>query len=185
MANSFPPLLTLDVKRHLVPKLRFLKHTLGATSINTSKNESTLSSRIRTRIPPHYYGTRLEKTLAPYHAFLMYVGLPHGEELLQDDARRLKELLSACRSLKMFGALCNRWLMVEQLREQRERAGGSVDGNSGVHNLSPSTLKKENRNHGSNHNGTDTCVRFYFSKGFAFSGTKRAPFSFFSIRHSI
>ena len=120
-----------------------------------------------------------------WHAFLMYVGLPHGEELLQDDARCLKELLSACRSLKMFGALCNRWLMVEQLREQRERAGGSVDGNSGVHNLSPSTLKKENRNHGSNHNGTDTCVRFYFSKGFAFSGTKRAPFSFFSIRHSI
>eukprot|EP00539_Tryblionella_compressa_P004060 CAMPEP_0178750382 /NCGR_PEP_ID=MMETSP0744-20121128/9947_1 /TAXON_ID=913974 /ORGANISM="Nitzschia punctata, Strain CCMP561" /LENGTH=385 /DNA_ID=CAMNT_0020403925 /DNA_START=596 /DNA_END=1749 /DNA_ORIENTATION=- len=45
-------------------------------------------------IPPQYFGARLEKTIAPRHAFLVYMGLPHGRELLEDTASALLAISS-------------------------------------------------------------------------------------------
>mmetsp|Transcript_17841 Transcript_17841/g.20612 ORF Transcript_17841/g.20612 Transcript_17841/m.20612 type:complete len:568 (-) Transcript_17841:88-1791(-) len=98
MAKDFPPLLDLDVIRHLRPKLRFLKYTLGA------KDDEQIKA-----VPPQYFGSRYERVIAPRHAFLMAEGLPHGNFLLDDDAALFKEFLISCRRLKSFCALCNQW----------------------------------------------------------------------------
>ena len=80
MSDSFPPLLDLDVKRHLRPKLRFLKYTLqgglAADSYSTSESKGPLIlSKIAKGVPPQYFGSRMEKVVAPKHAFLMHMGL--------------------------------------------------------------------------------------------------------------
>jgi ankyrin repeat protein len=92
MSLNFPPLLELDVARHLQPKFLFLTKTMNVKELHS--------------IPPHYYGARLERILAPRHAFLVFKGLPHGAELME---RRggLSEFLVACRSPKTFCAYCN------------------------------------------------------------------------------
>ena len=102
MTKSFPPLLEMDVKRHLRPKLRFLKHTLEAEA-------NGQVSTIAKIIPPHYFGSRLEKTVAPRHAFLMYMGLPHGPTLLQNDGELFREFFVSHRKTKSFCAMCNQW----------------------------------------------------------------------------
>ena len=78
MSKYFPPLLDLDVKRHLRPKLRFIKHTLQETYDPTQQFShenypQTLSKEAKS-IPPQYFGSRMEKVIAPRHAFLMYTG---------------------------------------------------------------------------------------------------------------
>lgn len=98
MNASFPPLLGLNASRHLHPKIRFLKETMGLTDLSTSE----------CNIPPQYFGARLERTVAPRHAFLMYKGLPHGKELFQDP-NRWQDFLVSCRTTKRFCALCNQW----------------------------------------------------------------------------
>ncbi len=128
MAKYFPPLFDLDVKRHLCPKMRFLKYTLSyhnglrvGSDVNvdvdvdvdagTTKGHQN-SKRIAAAavsIPPQYFGSRLEKVIAPRHAFLMAEGLPHGNILLENDAALFKEFLISCRRLKSFTALCNQW----------------------------------------------------------------------------
>lgn len=96
MNQTFPPLLELNVSRHLHPKVRFLQETMGVTDI------STLS------LPPHYFGARLERIIAPRHAFLVYRQLSHGRTLLEDP-KKWQDFLLACRTTKRFCALCNQW----------------------------------------------------------------------------
>ena len=113
MAQSFPPLLDLDVMRHLRPKLRFLKYTLGGVAEvdgdRESKTEFRLLSKLGKSVPPQFFGARLEKTVAPRHAFLQHVRLPHGSRLLEDDGALCQEFLVASRRTKQFCALCNAW----------------------------------------------------------------------------
>ena len=102
MNETFPPLLTLSVKRHLHPKMRFLKETLGITN------------NLLHQVPPHFFGARLEATVAPRHAFLVHQGLVHGQGLLQPSLNNnatllLDEFLVACRDAKRFAALCQSW----------------------------------------------------------------------------
>jgi ankyrin repeat protein len=113
MAQSFPPLLDLDVMRHLRPKLRFLKYTLGGVAEvdgdRESKTQFRLLSKLGKSVPPPFFGARLEKTVAPRHAFLQHVRLPHGSRLLEDDGALCQEFLVASRRTKQFCALCNAW----------------------------------------------------------------------------
>ena len=110
MQSFFPPLLDLDVKRHLRPKLRFIKYTLQGNikPIHNGKGPQPLSDAAKS-IPPQYFGSRMEKVLAPKHAFLMYMDLPHGPALLENDASLFQDFLISCRRTKSFCALCNKW----------------------------------------------------------------------------
>ena len=116
MTASFPVLLELDVRRHLHPKMRFLKETmLGMTLQND--DDDILPASLRESLPPFYYGARLERLVAPRHAFLKFCGLPHGRELLMekddDDNHqnhgRWQDFLKSCRNTKQFASLCNTW----------------------------------------------------------------------------
>jgi len=99
MAERFPPLLNLSVTRHLHPKTRFLQETMGLDIFSTD---------VMKQIPPQYFGARLERILAPRHAFLVYFHLPHGKTLLEDPQRWMDFMIS-CRTTKRFSALCNQW----------------------------------------------------------------------------
>jgi hypothetical protein len=51
--------------RHLRPKLRFLKHTLKG-QVNTDVNQGIqYLSETGKRVPPQYFGSRMEKVIAP------------------------------------------------------------------------------------------------------------------------
>ena len=106
MNATFPPLLDLNVSRHLLPKIRFLQHTMGISTAQLANS----------RIPPQYFGARLERTIAPRHAFLVFKKLPHGKELMKikkqsqgDTSSMWEDFLLACRKTKRFCALCNQW----------------------------------------------------------------------------
>jgi ankyrin repeat protein len=88
---TFPPLLTLDVKRHLFPKLLFLQRTLRCTSVAS--------------IPPSYFGSRLERIVAPRHAFMVKQGLLEHHALSADG--NFQRFLMACRTPQAFAAFCN------------------------------------------------------------------------------
>ncbi len=96
---SFPPLLGLNVSRHLHPKMRFLQETMGVAN----------TSDMMIRIPPQYFGARLERIIAPRHAFLVHHGLPHGKELVEKNPDLWSDFLFSCRTTKRFCALCNQW----------------------------------------------------------------------------
>lgn len=104
MNRTFPPLLDLNVSRHLHPKMRFLQETMGVNNVSSIQ------------IPPQYFGARLERTIAPRHAFLMYHQLPHGRELMENP-QLWKDFLLSCRTVKRFCALCNEW---QRLQSQRQ-----------------------------------------------------------------
>jgi len=115
--RSFPILLGLSVQEQLAPKMRFLKETLKITDPAT----------IFALLPPSYFGMRLERTLAPRHAFLVWAGLPSGPALFQrrsggneatTSAENTKgtttlcnfqDFTVACRMTKRFAALCESW----------------------------------------------------------------------------
>lgn len=103
MNNSFPILLELSVSRQLRPKMMFLKQTLQVPN----------PSRVFDALPPQYFGARLERTLAPRHAFLVWMGLPSGHELFEtkdDNGRLLFELfMRSGRNSKQFAAMCQSW----------------------------------------------------------------------------
>jgi ankyrin repeat protein len=109
MSKTFPPLLDLDVKRHLRPKLRFIKYTLQGVSMEPNAIGPICLSDNAKSVPPQYYGSRLEKVIAPRHAFLMHLGLPHGKVLLDNNAELFRDFLVSCRRTKSFCALCNQW----------------------------------------------------------------------------
>ena len=59
-------------QRHLRPKLRFIKHTLINCQREISEHDEkigrkgqTLLTDIGKQIPPQYWGSRLEKVVAP------------------------------------------------------------------------------------------------------------------------
>eukprot|EP00980_Cylindrotheca_fusiformis_P003117 scaffold721_cov131-Cylindrotheca_fusiformis.AAC.7 len=96
MNATFPPLLELNVSRHLHPKMRFIQETMGISNIS------------QVIIPPQYFGARLERTIAPRHAFLVHRGLLHGRTLIEDPSK-WQDFLVSCRTAKRFSALCNQW----------------------------------------------------------------------------
>jgi ankyrin repeat protein len=121
MNQTFPVLLKLSVPRHLFPKMQLLKHTLGIS------NPSLLHHRDDNSLPPHYYGSRLERIIAPRHAFLVWMGLPSGQQLFSQNHSFLSqtshhtclfpEFLAACRNTKHFAALCQSWRDQQQPHE--------------------------------------------------------------------
>ncbi|CAB9502929.1 Ankyrin Repeat [Seminavis robusta] len=132
MQRRFPPLLQLDVPRHLKPKMKFLKHTIlqitPRSSSDDDKNHQVLPPFVQTTLPPQYYGARLERIVAPRHAFLVYANLYHGKELLleeEDDehassSNRWQLFLTSCRNTKQFAALCNQWAKEKQQQQQHK-----------------------------------------------------------------
>jgi ankyrin repeat protein len=116
MHKKFPPLLGLDVTRHLKPKMRFLKETMLGMD---SSARISLPEQVRKTLPPHYFGARLERIVAPRHAFLVHYNLPHGENLLlvgnkqESKSTRWHDFLKSCRNTKQFAALCNQWAREE------------------------------------------------------------------------
>ena len=113
--RSFPVLLDLSVERQLSPKMRFLKETLG---ISDPATIHTLSWEFSVR---SYFGSRLERIVAPRHAFLVWASLPSGPELFQQPPTPLpdngseqstclfQDFMLACRNAKQFAALCDLW----------------------------------------------------------------------------
>ena len=102
MNQSFPMLLELSVPQQLYPKLQFLYHTLHLT-------DPSETYRV---VPPQFFGARLERILAPHHAFLVWLGLPSGQALLEaDDTGQLlwHAFLQAGRKSQTFAALCQTW----------------------------------------------------------------------------
>ena len=141
MNRTFPPLLDLNVSRHVHPKIRFLQETILASGREKNSNDDVdvdaLTMNLsRFEIPPQYFGARLEKTIAPSHAFLVYMDLPNGLPLLVRDndkdkdtnnvgrrggdrpTTRWHEFLLSCRRTKRFCALCNQWQ-----REKEQKSG--------------------------------------------------------------
>lgn len=110
--RSFPVLLDLSVQRQLIPKMRFLKETLGVTD----------PDKIYELVPPQYFGSRLERIVAPRHAFLVWAGLPSGQALFQQKTHheqhlplrastlcKFQDFMLACRKTKHFASLCDLW----------------------------------------------------------------------------
>ncbi|KAI2510492.1 hypothetical protein MHU86_3912 [Fragilaria crotonensis] len=65
-------------------------------------------AEVRQHVPPQYFGARLERTIAPRHAFLVWKGLYSCRDLILIPDR-WQEFLQACRKPKQFCALCNQW----------------------------------------------------------------------------
>ena len=134
LAQEHPKIVEQNVYSHLAPKVRFLVETLkGGTgdltwkdddaafspvvddeecsvheTVSESPHSMRVSDKVRNDIPIKYFDCLLDRTLGPYHAYLVLHDLPHGPQLLQDNAKLLEELLDA-KSPKDFTALCNRW----------------------------------------------------------------------------
>ena len=117
MYARFPPLLEIDVIRHLRPKMRFLKDCLGGIA---SSDDQVLDSQLKDILPASFFGSRLERTIAPRHAFLVHVGLPSGKALWDgtyqpSNSRKgsaeslLEQFLRDHRKPKQFAAMCNNW----------------------------------------------------------------------------
>lgn len=119
MHAAFPPLFEIDVKRHLRPKMRFLKYCLNgvddALSNNTDEDRQSqiLDPKLKAVLPASFFGARFERTIAPRHAFLVHVNLPSGRMLWDTDMNGGKslfeEFLVMHRKPKQFAAMCNSW----------------------------------------------------------------------------
>ena len=121
MHFAFPPLLEMTVASHLRPKMRFLKDCLGGAS--PADDDRLLHPKLKALLPASFYGSRLERTIAPRHAFLVHVGLPSGKALWDEtyDKRHtsnrigsgtpslLEQFIIMHRKPKQFAALCNSW----------------------------------------------------------------------------
>eukprot|EP00985_Skeletonema_marinoi_P020771 scaffold12430_cov137-Skeletonema_marinoi.AAC.3 len=115
MHTTFPPLLEIDVVRHLRPKMRFLKDCMeggvASTETNSKSTNQVLDPKLKSVLPASFFGARFERTIAPRHAFLVHLGLPSGRMLWDDasDSSLLEEFLLQHRKPKQFAALCNLW----------------------------------------------------------------------------
>jgi len=115
MHTTFPPLLEIDVVRHLRPKMRFLKDCLeggvASTVTNSKSTNQVLDPKLKSVLLASFFGARFERTIAPRHAFLVHLGLPSGRMLWDDasDSSLLEEFLLQHRKPKQFAALCNLW----------------------------------------------------------------------------
>lgn len=112
MRTAFPPLLEIDVMRHLRPKMRFLKDCLGGGTYAGNDERQVLCAELKSVLPASFYGARFERTIAPRHAFLVHAGLPHGRTLWETNAGGkflFEEFLVMHRKPKQFAAMCNVW----------------------------------------------------------------------------
>ena len=141
LSNKLPALLTKDVHAQLAPHVRFLVKALGGGTgdlmwapgeeaiLNIEDGEECVISdnqidaaaqqhvlRVsdlgKKAVPVSFFNVRLEKTLAPWHAYLCWQqGLPCGPVLLQDEGAKFRDLLDVCESsnLNDFVKLCNSW----------------------------------------------------------------------------
>ncbi len=122
MKKTFPRLTSLDVKAYLSPHVRFIVRTLGGGSGDicdgqecTIDGDGFIPHNLqvdelgRTAVSPVFFGRRLEKTIAPRHAYMVHYGVhPHGRNLLKTG--RFEEFLDACDdSSATFAHLCNQW----------------------------------------------------------------------------
>jgi ankyrin repeat protein len=116
--KSFPPLLEIDVIRHLRPKMRFLKDCLDGCIVssypNSQSSVQTLDPKLKAALPGSFYGSRYERTIAPRHAFLIHLGLPSGKILWDsgsdnNESSLLEQFLLMHRKPKQFAAMCNDW----------------------------------------------------------------------------
>jgi hypothetical protein len=128
MEKAFPRFMSLDVKAHLSPHVRFIVRTLGAGTGDICDGQecsidgegfiphNLLVSQLgKTTVPPIFFGKRLEKTIGPRHAYLVHYGLPHGKKLLENDGRLFQEFLDACDTPpQIFARLCNEWSLHSQ-----------------------------------------------------------------------
>ena len=116
MHAIFPPLLEMDVLRHLRPKMRFLKDCLGGADAGGQG----LNPQLKAILPANFFGSRLERTIAPRHAYLVHVGLPSGDAIWDGThtpegitrgrtSSLLEEFLLQHRKPKQFAAMCNKW----------------------------------------------------------------------------
>ncbi|CAB9520521.1 Ankyrin Repeat [Seminavis robusta] len=140
MAQEYPEILNKDVHDHLAPHMRFLVRALGGGTgdlmwastepflseeeddecalANYEDNDG--SDKHRLRVSPlakqnvpvkSFFNLRLEKALAPWHAYMEWQkGVPSGKALLQDGVK-LTEFLTVAQSGKLdhFVELCNAW----------------------------------------------------------------------------
>ena len=111
MHAKFASLLEIDVVRQLRPKMRFLKDCLGGSTA-----DQLLNPQLKDVLRPDYFGSRLERTIAPRHAFLVHIGLPSGKALWDDTYEPsltfsclLDQFLIMHRKPKQFAAMCNSW----------------------------------------------------------------------------
>lgn len=95
-----------------IDRLNEVWHKQQEQSSETSNYIVPLSNAAKSAVlhAPQIFGARLERTIAPRHAFLVFKGLvPYfGESLLKTDGKLFREFLYA-RSSKQFAELCNRW----------------------------------------------------------------------------
>ena len=123
-SDDFPPLATLDTARHVAPKLRFLTHTM----LRSVADEEERRALIAECVPPQYFGARLEKVIAPRHAFLASRrDLPSFRDLfrLGGSVGEARGPLSPHKSLFVtflsvrsdiaFADLCNAWIAEHNL----------------------------------------------------------------------
>lgn len=121
MEQAFPRLTSLDVKAHLSPHIRFIVRTLGAGVGDICDGQECdidgegfiphnlqVSDLGKKAVPPVFFGRRLEKTIAPGHAYLVHYGVfPHGKQLLETG--RFGEFMDACDNPSKFAHLSNQW----------------------------------------------------------------------------
>jgi hypothetical protein len=67
---------------------------------------------LRRKIPLSFWTVNLDRSLGPFHAYLVLHDLPHGNTLLQDDT--LENLLACCSSPNAFAELCNQWSPIKK-----------------------------------------------------------------------
>jgi ankyrin repeat protein len=90
MHRAFPSLRQLSIREQVWPKLQFLWYTLLSLPSRRTYSVGSLPplpSPPRLYFPPYYFGIRLERVLAPRHAFLAWLGLPSGPDLWQAPLR--------------------------------------------------------------------------------------------------
>jgi ankyrin repeat protein len=143
MHRTFLTLRQLSIREQLWPKVQFLWYTLGVCEREQARSNGTLDCMSATPpprmlVPPYYFGIRLERVLAPRHAFLAWLGLPSGPNLWQAPVKEtldttahspprvdlnstasdrnhhsssslFAEFLATCRNAKQFAALCQSW----------------------------------------------------------------------------
>jgi ankyrin repeat protein len=139
MALEYPAILEKNVHDHLAPHIRFLVKALGGgtgdlmwasgDAVNGHANQDEECgvseddsqqhqhqlqvSELAKQVVPvkDFFNLRLEKSLAPWHAYMTWqTGLPSGKVLLEQDAK-LTEFLHVCQAGKLnpFVELCNAW----------------------------------------------------------------------------
>lgn len=122
MDEEFRRFSSLGVKEILSPHVRFIVRTLGGGTGDIGDGaecaiegsefipHNLQVSELGKTVPPIFFAKRLEKFLAPRHAYLVHFGLPHGKALLENDGQLFQQFLETSeKSASEFARLCNEW----------------------------------------------------------------------------